>query len=156
MSIQTGQDKASLQNHEQSGFRLIELVMIVVIMSILASFAVPRVAAVRAATPAAETTALGSELRVAVARVHAIWLAERQPAQLVIDDSRVNLAFGYPDRGTVDALLEEAQGFEYDAASGVFSRLDRRRTVLADCGVSYRPPRVRGEAPRISVVTDGC
>lgn len=155
MSIETGQHKAGTTIPEQPGLSLIEVVVVVAIFSVLASFAVPRVAAVREATPAIAARALAAELRIAVDRTHAIWIAERQPRRLELGERAIELAFGYPDRATVPALVEEMDGFAYDDATGLFSRLDGAST-MADCGVGYRPPRAPGEAPRISVFTDGC
>jgi hypothetical protein len=156
MSIQTEEDKASIALPERTGLGVIEVVMVIVVLAVLAGFAVPRVVAVRASTPSIATAALGADLRVAVARTHAIWLAESQPQELRIDDQLVRFAFGYPDLGSVAAVLESVEGFAYDDSGGVFSRLDDEDAAMPDCGVSYEPPGARGEAPQIAVVTEGC
>jgi len=156
MSIPPGQDKASIPLREIPGLTAIEIVVVTAVLAILAGFAVPRIVAVRAATPSVATVALGRDLRIAVARTHAIWLAENQPAQLRVDDRLIRFVYGYPDRASIDSTVGGFEGFRYDDSEGLFARLGRDQAPVPDCGVSYQPPTATGEAPRIAVVTEGC
>jgi MSHA pilin protein MshA len=139
------------------GFTLVEVVVVIMILGILAAFAVPRFATVEVETRSAATAALRGSLRSSAALAHALWLSRGQPAErLDMDGSEVSMAFGYPNLATIDDTLGSLDGFDYDEATGVFTKTARDGSLVSYCTVTYLEPRVDGEAPAIAVETGGC
>lgn len=67
--------KSAPRKSAQGGFTLIELVVVIVILGILAAFAVPRFARMDGQARLASVRALEGSLRSASALTHGLWLA---------------------------------------------------------------------------------
>ena len=144
--------------HAPGGFTLIELIVVITILCILAAFAVPRFATVEDEARSAAATALASSLRNNVAMTHALWIAEGQPAVIVIDGREISMDHGYPSSASIDDTLASLDGFTYRAGAidGLFSKTDASSNAIPSCAVSYTAAAAPGTAPDILLDTDGC
>lgn len=87
----------------QRGFTLIELVVVIVILGILAAFAVPRFMGMEGEARAATVKNLAGALRASSTMAHAKCLAQSCANGAVInfENSTLTIANGYPNRDTI-------------------------------------------------------
>jgi MSHA pilin protein MshA len=147
----------------QRGFTLIELVVVIVILGILAAFALPRFMGLESQARAASVRALEGSLRSSAALTHSIWLANGgTAASIAIDGTPTPIVIlrGYPNRATIDDTLQDgtidpvlAGRFSYNG-NGVFTLNGAKAT--ATCRVVYTSPATLGDAPAYVTSVGGC
>jgi MSHA pilin protein MshA len=127
----------------QRGFTLIELVVVIVILGILAAFAVPRFMGLEGQARVASVNALAGSLRSSAAMTHGMWMATGSGANITIEGGQVlPMTFGYPTLGSIDDTVQDLSGFNYDAATGRFTPIGVRNA--ARCFVQYVPAAAAG------------
>jgi MSHA pilin protein MshA len=138
----------------QRGFTLIELVVVIVILGILAAFAVPRFMGLEGQARAASVQALGGSVRSASTLARSVWLANGATGSTIsVEGTTINITNGYPDTDSIANLLQDTTGFDTSTA-GVFVR--NGATDGATCRVTYVEPTAAGNAPAIAVLASTC
>lgn len=137
-------------SNKQSGFTLIELIMVIVIVGILAAVALPRFADLQGEARYAKGQALFGTIRSATAIVHATALARKQTGatgSITLEGQTINLAYGYPKATVVNGIVDAAgiDGSRDDvtitegaapATDPIYIDMNGAGT-LANCRISY-------------------
>ena len=118
----------------QSGFTLIELVVVITILGILAAFAIPRFTNIESQARIATMNGLAGSLRSAAALAHAQWLAEGATTgttQISVEGAVVEIVNGYPSATAngIDQMVLDSENF---GSAGSYNAPNR-----TSCTVTY-------------------
>ena len=135
-------------NKQQSGFTLIELVIVIVILGLLAATALPRFSDLTSDARIATLGGMKGALQSAATIAHATYLAKGQAssADVDMDGATVSMSAGWPTDADVVDAIQDYTGFTH--AGGVF-------TVTTDCYVTYDNPD-SGTFPSVTITSTGC
>ena len=137
-----------MKSRSEVGFTRVELTVVIVILGILATVAVPRFMSLETEARVAAIKSMGGTLKSAANKAHSICLAQacENSSVIVIDGQNVTFVNGYPNEATVGSLVQRMEGF---TANSNGNRFTRNGSKTADCWVQYNEA-AAGSAPTIS------
>ncbi|MCK7544287.1 type II secretion system GspH family protein [Marinobacter bryozoorum] len=149
-----------IPNRKEKGFTLIELVMVIVILGILAAFALPRFADFGTDARVASISGAAGSVKSASAIAHSRWIADGSVASqnVDLDGTTVTMsATGYPtadDAGIGEAAQLDIADYTITPGSGSATITIKGFTAdpANECQFSYDP----SDGSVSGLETDGC
>ena len=150
---------------QQGGFTLIELIMVIVILGILAAFAIPKFANLGADARRSTMQGVEGAMKSASAISHAAWLANgTNPASVTLEGASVAMFNGYPSPAgivvaaniTGGAAATDAGDFIVHTNATATTVRAKGATNPASCQVVYTRSAAANTAPVITSTLTNC
>ncbi|HET7588428.1 MAG TPA: prepilin-type N-terminal cleavage/methylation domain-containing protein [Gammaproteobacteria bacterium] len=149
---------------KQTGFTLIELVTVIIILGILAAFAVPRFIDLSTQAREASVQGMGGSVQAASALAHSVAVANgtstiTSATAITMDGQAIDMVNGYPSASTIGIVtaLQSVSGFDTPTAGDTttFSLTDGP-SPSTNCQVTYTEAATAGASPAIAVNVSNC
>ena len=171
--------ESSANRISNSGFTLIELVVVIVILGVLSAFALPRFADLSGNARQAKMEAAYGTMQSASSIVGMVCKTDAacDPSapstgggtgnSIELEGENIILAFGYPRRteagiARASGIQDVSDGGDYLLSQSVVSGIERLRvrpnddTAAENCEVLYREAESAGQSPEITLITTDC
>lgn len=144
---------------QERGFTLIELIIVIVILGILAAYAVPKYMSIDKEARVSVVKGLGGTMRSAAEMVHAVALVKGASGNVDIGSATVNIgnsSYPDPDAAGIVAALADTDGFTttVDATNDAIVFTKDGATDTDNCSVTYTSDGANN--PTYDTVTSGC
>ncbi len=129
------------RNKKHSGFTLIELVIVIVILGILAAAALPRFSDLSTDARVAAINGLAGSIRSAASIAHATQLAKgySDNQAVSLEGTSITMSGGYPTAGAISSALSDTTNFTgvLDTATSPAVSVVFKLNGRAQCSVAY-------------------
>jgi len=126
-----------MSRSDQRGFTMIELVVVIVILGILAAFALPKYMGLENQARAAALNGMTGSIRSAANMAHGVWLANGNPGSITIDTVPVTMVDGYPNAAGIQKLIQDTSGFTVKVSGTTTTFTPNNSRTPASCNVVY-------------------
>lgn len=147
---------------KEKGFTLIELVMVIVILGILAAFALPRFADLGGDARRATIEGAEGAIKSAASIVYSACLASNAcdanaatGEDVTLEGQTVEVAYGYPTEASIIVAADLGTDFDTTSAAGEI-RATGAPSAGANCKVTYAESASAGARPTITSDVTSC
>jgi len=146
---------------KEKGFTLIELVMVIVILGILAAFALPRFADLGGDARRATIEGAEGAIKSAASIVYSACLASNAcdanaatGEDVTLEGQPVAVAYGYPTQASI--IVAADLGTDFDTSTAGEIRANGAPSAGANCKVTYTESASAGARPTITSDVTSC